>query len=321
MNDRRWETDSADNVLQTDVQTGPDGMESQETVKQMRDTIVEGFRVPAEEYSGQPEYDGGVFTQENEDEWLNGDIEEPEPAWSGEMEHVGISSMPILQCRDLSCRFGRNMALDHISLDIPRGKIIGLLGPNGSGKTTFMKIANGLLMPSSGELTIEGNRPGPETKKIVSYLPDRDYLPDWMKVEELLKLFEDFYDDFDRARAAEMIHSLGIDEKSRLRSLSKGTREKVQLILTMSRRAALYLLDEPIGGVDPAARDYILNTIISNYNPEGSVLITTHLIADIEQVLDIVLFIDRGQIVLNQSVDEIRQTYGKSVDRYFREVF
>ena len=304
MNDRKWETDFAENVLQPDAQAGPNEMESQETVKQMRDTIVEGFRIPETDDTGQFDKAGevyaqengdgwkpeGAYAQENENEWLSGAGEQPEEAWngevwSGEMDPYETSGAPILQCRDLSCRFGRNMALDHISLDIPRGKIIGLLGPNGSGKTTFMKIANGLLMPSSGELTIEGNRPGPETKKIVSYLPDRDYLPDWMKVEELLSLFEDFYEDFDRVRAAEMIHNLGIDEKSRLRSLSKGTREKVQLILNMSRRAALYLLDEPIGGVDPAARDYILNTIISNYNPEGSVLITTHLIADIEQAI------------------------------------
>lgn len=228
---------------------------------------------------------------------------------------------PILVCRGLSSRFGKKMALDHVDLEIPRGKIVGLLGPNGSGKTTFMKIANGLLMPSEGELRIAGNRPGPETKRIVSYLPDRDYLPDWMKVSELLRLFEDFYEDFDRTRAEAMIHSLGIEDQNRLRALSKGTREKVQLILTMSRRASLYLLDEPIGGVDPAARDYILNTIIANYNPEGTVLITTHLIADIEQVLDDVLFIDQGHIVLSQSVDEIREGYGKSVDQYFREVF
>lgn len=238
-----------------------------------------------------------------------------------QQETESAQDWPILQCRNLSCFFGRMPALDHISLDIPRGKIVGLLGPNGSGKTTFMKIANGLLIPSSGELLIEGYRPGPETKSIVSYLPDRDYLPNWMKVRELISMFEEFYQDFDRARATDMIRSLGIREDSRLRTLSKGTREKVQLILTMSRNAQLYLLDEPIGGVDPAARDYILNTIISNYNPQGSVLITTHLIADIEQVLDDVIFIDRGQIVLNQSVDEIREVHGKSVDQYFREVF
>ena len=232
-----------------------------------------------------------------------------------------IAGQPILQCRAMSCRFGKNTALDNLELQIPRGKIIGLLGPNGSGKTTFMKIANGLLMPSGGELLIDGQRPGPETKTQVSYLPDRDYLPNWMKVQELLRMFEDFYADFDREKASDMIRSLGIEEEKRLRTLSKGTREKVQLILTMSRKASLYLLDEPIGGVDPAARDYILNTIISNYNPEGTVLITTHLIADIEQVLDEVMFIDHGRIVLQQTVDEILENYGKSVDQYFREVF
>lgn len=227
----------------------------------------------------------------------------------------------ILQCRDLSKRFSKRDALRGINMDIPRGRIIGLLGPNGSGKTTFMKLANGLLTPTSGSIEINGHKPGPETKSVVSYLPDKDYLPDWMKVRDLVKMFTDFYSDFDHLKAQEMIQRLAIDENQRLKSLSKGTKEKVQLILAMSRQAELYLLDEPIGGVDPAARDYILNTIISNYNENGTVIISTHLIADVEQVLDDVIFIKDGMIVACTSVDEIRENEGKSVDEYFREVF
>lgn len=227
----------------------------------------------------------------------------------------------ILQCRDLSKRFSKRDALRGINMDIPRGRIIGLLGPNGSGKTTFMKLANGLLVPSSGSIVINGHKPGPETKNIVSYLPDKDYLPDWMKVRDLVKMFTDFYSDFDHLKAGEMLQRLAINEEQRLKSLSKGTKEKVQLILAMSRQAELYLLDEPIGGVDPAARDYILNTIISNYNENGTVIISTHLIADVEQVLDDVIFIKDGMIAACTSVDEIRENEGKSVDEYFREVF
>lgn len=227
----------------------------------------------------------------------------------------------ILQCRDLSKRFSGRYALNGINMDIPRGRIIGLLGPNGSGKTTFMKLANGLLVPSGGSILINGSKPGPETKQVISYLPDKDYLPDWMKVGDLIKMFVDFYADFDHLRARDMLQRLSINEEQRLKSLSKGTKEKVQLILAMSRRAQLYLLDEPIGGVDPAARDYILNTIISNYNENGSVIISTHLIADVEQVLDDVIFIKDGTIAACTSVDEIREKEGKSVDEYFREVF
>lgn len=227
----------------------------------------------------------------------------------------------ILQCRDLSKRFSGRYALNGINMDMPRGRIIGLLGPNGSGKTTFMKLANGLLVPSGGSILINGSKPGPETKQVISYLPDKDYLPDWMKVSDLIKMFVDFYADFDHLRARDMLQRLSINEEQRLKSLSKGTKEKVQLILAMSRRAQLYLLDEPIGGVDPAARDYILNTIISNYNENGSVIISTHLIADVEQVLDDVIFIKDGTIAACTSVDEIREKEGKSVDEYFREVF
>lgn len=227
----------------------------------------------------------------------------------------------ILMCRNLSKNFAHLSALSGINMNIPRGRIIGLLGPNGSGKTTFMKIANGLIVPSEGELLIGGHRPGPETKKIVSFLPATEYLPDWMSVENLVKFFSDFFEDFNRPKAEDMLKRLNIDPAARLKTLSKGTKEKVQLILAMSREAELYLLDDPIGGVDPAARDYILNTIITNYNENASVIISTHLIADVEKVLDDVIFIQNGQIALCKSVDEIRENEGKSVDEYFREVF
>ncbi len=229
--------------------------------------------------------------------------------------------MAILECRDLSKRFGTVTALDGVNLMIEPGRVIGLLGPNGSGKTTLLKLANGLLTPTGGELLIDGKIPGKESRGLVSYLPDKPYLADWMKVRQLLDFFQDFYADFDRDRAMEMLLRLNIGEDMRIKEMSKGTREKTQLILVMSRKAKLYLLDEPIGGVDPATRDYILDTIIRNYNPEAAVVISTHLIADVEQVLDDVIFIDRGRIVLQSSVDEIREDRGMSVDQTFREVF
>ncbi len=229
--------------------------------------------------------------------------------------------MSILECRDLSKRFGSIQALEEVNLTVEPGRVIGLLGPNGSGKTTLLKLANGLLTPTGGEILIDGEAPGKVSRAIVSYLPDRPYLADWMNVRQLLDFFEDFYDDFDRDRAMEMLLRLDIGEDLRIREMSKGTREKAQLILVMSRRAKLYLLDEPIGGVDPATRDYILDTIIRNYNPEAAVIISTHLIADVEQVLDDVIFINKGKIVLQSSVDEIREEHGMSVDQYFREVF
>ena len=229
--------------------------------------------------------------------------------------------MPILECRELSKRFGKTAALDNVSLKLEPGRVIGLLGPNGSGKTTLIKSANGLLTPSEGEILIDGEAPGPKTKAVVSYLSDKEYLPDWMSTRQLMDFFEDFYKDFDRQRAEEMLLRLGLDEKQKVKTMSKGTREKVQLILVMSRRAKLYLLDEPIGGVDPATRDYILDTIIRNYNPEAAVLISTHLIADVEQVLDEVIFIQNGQVLLQSDVDSIREEKGMSVDQYFREVF
>ena len=229
--------------------------------------------------------------------------------------------MSILECRGLSKRFGTVQALDDVSLSIEPGRVTGLLGPNGSGKTTLLKLANGLLTPTQGEILIGGQAPGKGSRSIVSYLPDKPYLAEWMKVRELLEFFGDFYADFDRDRAMEMLLRLNIDENSRIKEMSKGTREKTQLILVMSRRASLYLLDEPIGGVDPATRDYILDTIIRNYNPEAAVIISTHLIADVEQVLDDVLFINSGKVVLQSSVDQIREEHGMSVDQYFREVF
>lgn len=227
----------------------------------------------------------------------------------------------LIECHDLVKSFPGCQALRGINLQIPSGRIVGLLGPNGSGKSTLLKLCNGLLVPDSGQLLICGMVPGVETKKVVSYLPERTYLSDWMSVRQMIRFFEDFYEDFEAARAYDMLSRLNINPSQRIKTMSKGTREKVQLILVMSRRAQLYLLDEPIGGVDPAARDFILNTIIGNYNPEGSVLISTHLIADVEQVLDDVIFINNGTIVLCDSIDNIRAQQDKSVDMLFREVF
>ncbi len=229
--------------------------------------------------------------------------------------------MAILECRGLTKRYGAAPALDAIDLTVEPGGIVGLLGPNGSGKTTLIKLANGLLVPDGGEILINGKKPGYETKSIVSYLPERPYFSDWMRTEQLLDMFQDFYQDFDRQRAEEMLHHMNIQPKQRIKEMSKGMREKVQLILVMSRRAKLYLLDEPIGGVDPATRDYILQTIISNYDPEAAVIISTHLISDVENVLDDVIFLSYGHILMHKTVDEIRMTEGKSVDAVFREVF
>ena len=229
--------------------------------------------------------------------------------------------MALLECRQLTKYYSTSLALDRVDLTIEPGRIVGLLGPNGSGKTTLIKIANGLLVPSSGTLTIAGLTPGPETKRLVSYLPERTYLSTWMNVVQLLDFFCDFYPDFDRDAAERMLTALEISPRLRIKQMSKGTREKVQLILVMSRKAKLYLLDEPIGGVDPATRDFILDTIIRNYNPEAAVIISTHLIADVENVLDDVIFINRGRVVLQSSVDQIREEKNCSVDELFREVF
>ena len=227
----------------------------------------------------------------------------------------------LVQFNHVTKQYGDKKALDDISFTLEPGKIYGLLGPNGSGKSTAIKIINDLLKPTSGTVQINGLAPGVESKKIISYLPDCSYLNDWMKVEDAFKLFEDFYEDFDRNRAEEMLKSLNIASDARLKTLSKGTLEKVQLILIMARRAKLYILDEPIAGVDPAAREYILQTILSNYGEESSILISTHLITDIEKVLDEVLFLQNGRIVLSGAVDDIRAEHGKSIDGLFREVF
>lgn len=215
----------------------------------------------------------------------------------------------------------RKEALHDLTLTLPRGRIVGLLGPNGSGKTTLIKLLNGLLVPDGGEILIDGEKPGPSTKAKVSYLPERTYLKNGATIRELLSFFQDFYEDFRTDRAKEMLAALRIEENARIRALSKGTREKVQLILVMSRDASLYILDEPIAGVDPAARDYILRTIITNYNENATVLISTHLITDIENILDEVIFMKEGRLLLQTSVEEIREEKGKSVDAYFREVF
>ena len=229
--------------------------------------------------------------------------------------------MAILTCKGLSKRFGGTQALDQVDITIEPGRIVGLLGPNGSGKTTLIKLANGLLTPSEGEIRVCGLTPGKESHACVSYLPERTAIPTWMSVTQLLDFYQDFYADFRRDAAEEMLAHLNIPPKQRIKQMSKGTREKVQLIMVMSRAAKLYLLDEPIGGVDPATRDYILSTIIGNYNPDAAVVISTHLISDVEKVLDDVVFINQGRVMLQTSVDQIREEKGMSVDALFREVF
>lgn len=227
----------------------------------------------------------------------------------------------LLRCEGLTKTYGTLTALGGVNLSLESGKIIGLLGPNGSGKTTLIKIINGLLVPTSGRVLVDGHEPGVESKCVVAYLPDRSYLNSWMTVRQIVAYFAEFYDDFRESLAFEMFDRLGISPDARLKTLSKGNQEKVCLILVMSRNAKLYVLDEPIAGVDPAARDYVIATIINNYNPEATVLISTHLISDIEQILDEVIFLRNGGVVLHDSVDTIREQYGKSVDELFREVF
>lgn len=228
---------------------------------------------------------------------------------------------PILDCQNLTKYYGNKIALDNLNLTLEPGKIIGLLGPNGSGKTTFIKLLNGLLTPDKGQVLINGMKPGIDTKKIVSYLPERTYLGSWRKVCDIIDFFHDFYEDFDKSRAYDMLQKLNINPSDRLHSMSKGTKEKVQLILVMSRRANLYCMDEPIAGVDPAARDYILSTILNNYEENATILLSTHLISDVENILDDVIFIQNGRIRLTDSVENIRFQQGKSVDTLFREVF
>ena len=226
-----------------------------------------------------------------------------------------------IEIKGLSKEFGTIAALDDVSLELEQGQIVGLLGPNGSGKTTLIKILNGLLVPSAGTAEINGMKKKKKKKKIVAYLPDRNALPDYMTTSQLMDLYQDFFEDFNRAKAETMISELGIDPGQQMKKMSKGTKEKLQLCLVMAREAEVYLLDEPIGGVDPATRDYILRTIISNYNEEAVVLISTHLISDIESVLDDVVFLKEGRVVMHRKADEIREESGESVDQLFREVF
>jgi len=227
----------------------------------------------------------------------------------------------LIKCENLFKAYGGNNALNGIGLEIGSGRIVGLLGPNGSGKTTLIKILCGLLRQSSGSVMIDGHEPGVHTKSVISYLPDKMYFAEWMRVSDMLDLFQDFYADFDRKKAEAMCVALGIQMNQRIKAMSKGTKEKMQLVLVMSRKAKVYLLDEPIAGVDPAARDFILNTILSNYNEDGTVVISTHLITDIERVLDEVVFLQNGLIVRHDTVDNIRTQEGKSVDAVFRDVF
>ena len=227
----------------------------------------------------------------------------------------------ILEFTDITKKYGKKVALDNVTLSLPKGSIVGLLGPNGSGKTTLLKLATGLLQPTSGEVKVCGLKPGAESKELVAYQSDKVYMNDWMSVEDFIKMLNDFYTNFNVEKAFDMLKSLNIDPKDRLKELSKGTKEKVQLITTMCRDVQLYLLDEPIGGVDPAARDYILNTIISNYQEDATVVISTHLIADVEPVLNHILFLKEGHIVRQGDVDDIREETGKSIDALFREEF
>ncbi|MBT1048596.1 ABC transporter ATP-binding protein [Streptococcus macedonicus] len=227
----------------------------------------------------------------------------------------------LLQLHHVTKKYKKHVAIDDVTLSLPAGKIIGLLGPNGSGKTTLIKLMNGLLHPTTGDIVIDGYRPSVETKKIVSYLPDRSYLRENMKIKDALTLFEDFYNDFSREKAEHLLEDLDLNPDEQLKNLSKGNKEKVQLILVMSRQAKLYILDEPIGGVDPAAREYILRTIINNYCEDASVVISTHLIAEIEPILDEIVFLKEGKVILQGNTDDIREEYGKSIDLLFREKY
>ena len=227
----------------------------------------------------------------------------------------------LIVCRGLYKSYGLRPALSGVDLEVGPGRIVGLLGPNGSGKTTLIKLLCGLLQPTTGWLTVDGSAIGPYTKSVISYLPDRMYFADWMKATDLFDLFQDFYSDFEYEKALAMCQSLGVEPRDRLKAMSKGTKEKVQLVLVMARKAKLYLLDEPIAGVDPAARDFILRTILTNYNEDGTVLISTHLISDVEKVLDEAIFLKEGKIILHDTVDNIREREGKSVDALFREMF
>lgn len=229
--------------------------------------------------------------------------------------------MSIIEIKGLSKAYGSKLALSGVDLSIKKGQIVGLMGPNGSGKTTLIKIIMGLLTADAGEVMIEGEKPGEKTKAKLSYLPDKLTYPAYMTAGGLVRLYQDFFADFDKLKALSMLNDLGIEKDLKLKAMSKGTKEKVQLILTMARNAEVYLLDEPIAGVDPATRDYILRTIITNYNPEAVVVISTHLIADVESVLDDVIFIKDGEVVIHETADNLREKKGQSIDKLFREVF
>ena len=229
--------------------------------------------------------------------------------------------MELLECRNLCKSFGSKKILNNINLSIPRGKIVGLLGKNGMGKSTLIKLVNDLLTPTSGEVLINGKHPGVESKRIISYLPERTYLDKGMIVKDVIKYFEEFYSDFDKDKALKLLDDLNLDMDCKISKMSKGMQEKLQLILVMSREAELYILDEPLGGVDPATRDYILDTILNNFSEGASVIISTHLISDIERILDEVIFIDKGEIVLTGSADEIRKKEKTSIDEVFRRKF
>ena len=229
--------------------------------------------------------------------------------------------MKLLEIKNLNKSYGQKTVLKDINLNLSSGKIVGLLGKNGAGKTTLIKLINDLLTPTNGEILIKGNKVGVETKKIVSYLPEKTYLNKQMKVSEIIEFFEDFYDNFDVNKANKLLKDLDLDINERLTKMSKGMQEKVQLVLVMSRKADLYILDEPLGGVDPATRDYILDTILSNFNENASVIISTHLISDIERILDEVIFIDKGKIVLQSDADKLRNKEKSSIDEIFRRMF
>ena len=229
--------------------------------------------------------------------------------------------MELLQCIDLNKNYGKKEVLKNVNLTIPRRKIIGLLGKNGTGKSTLIKLINDLLTPTSGKVLVNGQEVGVESKKIIAYLPERTYLDKSMTVKKVLEFFESFYENFDMDKAKKLLEDLGLDINQKLSKMSKGMQEKVQLVLVMSRKADLYILDEPLGGVDPATRDYILDTILSNFNEGASVIISTHLISDIERILDEVIFIDNGEIILSSDSDELRQKENGSIDEIFRRMF
>ena len=229
--------------------------------------------------------------------------------------------MELLECIHINKDFGDKKILKDINLKIPRGKIIGLLGKNGTGKSTLIKLINDLLTPTSGEILVNGKKVGVESKKIISYLPERTYLDKTMTVDKVIKYFEDFYEDFNSKKAKKLLKDLDLDTTLKLSKMSKGMQEKVQLVLVMSRKAELYILDEPLGGVDPATRDYILDTILTNFNEGASVIISTHLISDIERILDEVIFIDKGEIILTSGCDELRKKEDASIDEIFRRMF